>query len=160
VVALTAGTLVFLPAAALIPWFKLAVVLWLALVGLVVPVALVERASFRESFRRALALGRVDYVHAAGSLAALVVVFGLSEYGLTLVLHSQADNAVRTAVFLADTVLGPLLFLGGAVLYVDQKARLGSRERDGKERDADLSDADHPDREGRPDAAREPGAVA
>jgi hypothetical protein len=154
-VALVAGTLVFVPAAALIPWFKLAVVLWLALVGLVVPVAIVEQTSFRESFRRALALGRADYVHAAGSLAALVVLFGLAEYALTLVLHSQAENAVRSAIFLADVVLGPLLFIGAALLYVDQEARLRSRAQQGEERDGDLPDADHADREGRPDAPRE-----
>ena len=162
-VALVTGTLVFAPAAALISWFKLAVVLWLALVGLVVPVALVERASFRGTFRRALALGRVDYVHAAGSLAALALVFGLSEWALTLVLHSQADNTVRTAVFLADVVLGPLLFLGAALLYVDQDARLRSRREHGsrgKERDGDLPDVDDSDREGHPDAAREPGTFA
>ncbi len=154
-VALAAGTLVFVPAAFLIPWFKLAVVFWLALVGLVVPVAIVEKASLRSSFRRALALGRADYVHAAGSLAALVVLFGLAEYGLTLVLHSQAENAVRSAVFLADTVLGPLLFVGGALLYVDQEARLRSREKRGEERDGDLPDAHDLDGEGRPDAPRE-----
>jgi len=159
-VALVAGTLVFLPAAALIPWFKLAVVFWLALVGLVVPVALVERTSFRDSFRRAVALGRADYVHAAGSLAALVLLFGLAEYALTLVLHSQAENAVRSAVFIADTVLGPMLFIGGALLYVDQEARLRSRANRGEERDGDLPDAHDADGEGRPDAPRESGSPA
>lgn len=127
VVAMAAGIIVWLPAAALLPWFKLAVVVWLALVGLVVPVALVEKTSFVVSFRRALALGRADYVHAIGSLAALVVMFGLAEAGLALLLESQADETVRTALFLADTVLGPVLFLGGAILYVDQEARLRSR---------------------------------
>jgi hypothetical protein len=34
---------------------------------------------------------------------------------------------VRTAIFLSDTVLAPLLFLGGAILYGDQDARLRSR---------------------------------
>ena len=129
-VAMAAGILVWLPAAVLLPWFKLAVVVWLALVGLVVPAALVEKTSFGASFRRALALGRADYVHAIGSLAALVVMFGLAEAGLALLLESQADETVRTALFLADTVLGPVLFLGGAILYVDQEARLRSgRER-------------------------------
>ena len=101
--------------------------LWLALIGLVVPVALVEGAAFRESFGRALALGRADYVHAAGSLAAVVLLFGIAQTVLALLLESQADNTVRTAIFLADTVLAPLLFIGGALLYVDQDARLRSR---------------------------------
>jgi hypothetical protein len=126
-VATTAGILVWVPTAALLPWFKLAVVVWLALVGLVVPVALVEGRAFGAAFRRALALGRADYLHAIGSLAALVVMFGLAQAGLALLLESQADETVRTALFLADVVLGPVLFLGGAILYVDQDARLRSR---------------------------------
>lgn len=126
-VALGVGTLVFVPAALLFPWFALAGVLWLALVGLCVPAAIVERTSFAGSLRRGLELGRAGYVHAAGSLATLVIVFVLTRVGLALLLESQAENTVRTAVFLADAVLAPLLFLGGALLYVDQDARLRSR---------------------------------
>jgi hypothetical protein len=127
VVAVGAGTLVFVPAALLFPWFALAAVLWLALVGLVVPVAIAEGTSFTSSLRRALELGRVDYVHAAGSLGTLVVLFFLMRAGLALLLNSQADNTVRTAIFLADAVLAPLLFIGGAILYVDQDARAHER---------------------------------
>jgi hypothetical protein len=155
IVALGVGTLVFVPAALLFAWFALAAVLWLALAGLCVPAAVVERTSFLASLRRGFALGRVDYVHAAGSLATLVIVFVLTRLGLALLLESQADNTVRTAIFLADLVLGPLLFLGGALLYVDQVARLRSRGKRGEERDADLPDADDPHREGDPDIARE-----
>ena len=100
--------------------------LYLALVGLAVPAAIVERTSFTHSLRRGLALGRVDYLHAAGSLATLVILFFLTRIGLALLLDSQADNTVRTAIFLADTVIAPLLFLGSALLYVDQEARLRS----------------------------------
>jgi hypothetical protein len=127
--ATAAGTVVFVPAALLFPWFALAAVLWLALVGLAVPAAMIEGSSFTGSLRRGLELGRAGYVHAAGSLATLVILFFLVRIGLALVLESQADNTVRTAIFLSDTVLAPLLFLGGAVLYVDQEARfrLGSR---------------------------------
>jgi hypothetical protein len=126
-VAVSAGTLVFIPAALLFPWFALAAVLWLALSGLAVPVAFVERTALTASLRRGLALGRVDFLHAAGSLATLVILFFLLRFGLGLLLQSQADNTVRTAIFLADTVLGPMLFLGAAILYVDQSARLRSR---------------------------------
>ena len=52
VVAVAAGTLVFVPAALLFPWFALAAVLWLALVGLVVPVAIAEGTSLTRSLRR------------------------------------------------------------------------------------------------------------
>ncbi|HET6623135.1 MAG TPA: hypothetical protein VFG70_01285 [Gaiellaceae bacterium] len=159
IIALGAGTLVFVPAALLFPWFALAGVLWLALAGLCVPAALLESESFFGALRRGLALGRVDYLHAAGSLATLVILFVLARLGLALLLESQADNTVRVAVFLADAVIGPLLFLGGAILYVDQEARLRSRKR-GKERNADLPDADDAHREGRPDPARKPGPTA
>jgi hypothetical protein len=155
-VALATGMLVWIPAALLFPWFALAGVLWLALVGLCVPAAIVEGASFTESLRRGVQLARVDYVHAAGSLATVVILFVLTRVSLALLLESQAEATVRSAIFLADAVLAPLLFLAAALLYVDQEARLRSRGERRKERDADLSDADHADREGRPDAAREP----
>jgi uncharacterized membrane protein len=85
------------------------------------------------SLRRGLELGRADYVHAAGSLATLVILFFVTRFGLALLLESQADNTVRTAIFLADAVLAPLLFLGGAILYEDQDARLRSRGQRPKE---------------------------
>lgn len=159
-VAIAAGSLVFFPAALLFPWFALASVLWLALVGLCVPAAIAEGGSVLGALRRGVALGRADYVHAAGSLAALVILFYLARWGLALLLESQADNTVRTAIFLADTILGPLLFLGAALLYVDQVARLRSRGERRKERDADVPHADDADREGDPDAAREPGPAS
>jgi hypothetical protein len=126
-VAIAVGTLIFVPAALLFPWFALAGVLWLAFVGLAVPAAIREKTSVTESLRRGLELGKVDYIHAAGSLATLVILFFVMRFGLALLLESQADNTVRTAIFLADTVLAPLLFLGGAILYEDQDARLRSR---------------------------------
>ena len=42
-------------------------------------------------------------------------------------LRQQADNTLRVAIFLADTVLGPLLFLGAALLYVDLPPGSGRR---------------------------------
>jgi len=160
VAAVVVGTLVFLPAALVFPWFALASVVWLALLGLSVPAAMLEQTSIADSLRRGVRLGRADYVHALGSLAALVVLFALARFGLALVLHSQAENAVRTAIFLADTVVGPLLFIGATLLYVDQDARLRSRANGGEERDGDLPDAHDADGEGRTDTARESGSTA
>jgi hypothetical protein len=160
-VALATGIVVWTPVALLIPWFSLAAVLWLAFFGLAVPAALVERVPFVGSLRRGLELARAGFVHAAGSLATLVVLFALTRYTLALLLESQADNTVRVAIFLADTALAPVLFLGGGLLYVDQEARLRSRDDPPREeRDADVPDADDPDREGRADPAREPGSPA
>ena len=131
-VALLAGTLAFVPAAALFPWFAIAAVAWLGLVGLVVPVAIAEGAGVVTSFRRAFRLARVDYVHAVGSLATLVILFGVTRLLLALLLNSQADNTTRGAIALSDVVLSPLLFLGSAMLYVDQAARLDARTRAGR----------------------------
>jgi hypothetical protein len=96
---------------------------WLAFIGLAVPAAMVERLRFRDALVRGRELGTADYVHALGSLAALVVVVGLASNTLSAVLHTQGDNGQRVAVFLSDLVLSPLLFVGGALLYVDQAAR-------------------------------------
>jgi hypothetical protein len=162
-VALATGVVVWIPVALLIPWFSIAAVLWLALIGLSVPAALVEHKSFGGALRRGLELARAGYLHTAASLAILVILFALSRYGLALLLESQADNTVRFAIFLADVVIAPVVFLGGALLYVDQEARLRSRgdqRAEREERDADVPDADHADREGSADAAREPGAPA
>jgi hypothetical protein len=156
-VALVVGTAVFLPAAVVFPWFALASVLWLGLVGLAVPAAMLEGTSVLGSIRRGVDLARAGFVHAAGSLAALVVVFVLARLALAVILHSQAENTVRTAIFLADTVLGPMLFLGAALLYVDQEARLRSRGDRRKERDAAVPDAHDPHGKGRADTQREPG---
>ncbi|MGZ8782290.1 MAG: hypothetical protein ACXWZB_02195 [Gaiellaceae bacterium] len=123
------GSLVFLPAAFFFPWFALLSVAWLALFGLAVPVIVIEDAPYRVALQRAVTLCRADYVHALGSLATLVVVFALTRVVLVFLLREQADNAVRAAIFLADLVVSPILFLGAALLYFDQAARVGSRPR-------------------------------
>jgi hypothetical protein len=122
--ALVLGTLVFLPAAFFFPWFAILSVAWLALTGLVVPVVMVEQLPPAAAVRRAVELCRADYVHALGSLATLVIVFVLTRLMLAFLLREQADNTIRVAVFLADLVISPLLFLGAALLYFDQAARL------------------------------------
>jgi hypothetical protein len=104
--------------------FALAGVAWFALIGLAVPAAMVEKLRFRDALVRGRQLGMADYVHALGSLAALVIVVGLAESTLTALLHSQGENGHRVALGLSDLVLSPMLFLGGALLYVDQAARV------------------------------------
>jgi hypothetical protein len=159
-IALAAGTLVFLPAAFLAGWFALAAVAWLAVWGPVVPAAMLEGRSFTGAFRRAWEVARADLVHAIGGLAALAVVFGLTERVLAFVLRSQADNALRASLFLADLVLSPLLFLGGVLVYQDLAARVVSPGRRPRRNDADLSDADHAHREGRADPQVQSGPPA
>ena len=61
-----------------------------------------------------------------GSLATLAILFGLVRLMLVLLLRDLGDAGERAALALGDLVLSPLLFLGGALLYVDQAARVRS----------------------------------
>jgi hypothetical protein len=143
------AVLIWLPFPALRAVYLLPSLAWLAFIGLAVPAAMVGRLSWREALARGRRLGLVDYAHALGSLATLVIVVGLSSHTLSALLQAQGDNGQRIALFLSDLVLGPLLFLGGALLYVDQAARLVSRH-------ADLHSSVDPDRAGRADAQVKP----
>jgi hypothetical protein len=154
------GVVVFLPVGFLVWLFVLPALAWLAFTGLAVPVAMLEGGGIRNALRRARRLAGADYVHALGALATLVIVFFVSRSALLLLLHGQADNTLRTASFLADLVLSPLLFLGSALLYFDQVARLESGSPRRRSRDARLHHADESDRAGRPDPEIEPGPAA
>jgi hypothetical protein len=157
-VAFGAGVLVYLPFPFLVSVFVLPGLVWLALFGLVVPVALIERLGVRASLARALRLARADYVHMLGGLTTLAILVVLTQGVAFYLLRSFADTAGRTAGALAGIVLSPLLFLGAAMLYGDQAARLGSRARRPRRNDADLPDADDTHGEGRADAQLQPGA--
>jgi hypothetical protein len=124
--AIIVGTLIFVPAASLTLLYVLPAVAWLALVGLAVPVIVIERRGSAEALRRAIQLARADYVHALASLATLAILFGLVKLTLALLLRDFGDSGERAALGLADLVVSPLLFLGGALLYVDQAARVRS----------------------------------
>ena len=126
-VAVSAGAAAFLPFPFLVLGFVLPGLAWLAFVGLVVPAAAIERLGFRAAFRRAIELARADYVHALGSLATLVILYVITRLVLVLLLRGSGDQTERVAIFLADLVISPLLFLGAALLYFDQAARVPGR---------------------------------
>ena len=150
-VAVLVAILIYLPFPALRAVFILPGLAWLALLELAVPAAMVEGLRFREALVRGRQLGVADYVHALGSLAAVVIVVGIAENTLSALLHTQGDTGQRVAVFLSDLVLSPLLFVGAALLYLDQAARVGSRaHHPRRRRNADL----HPHVDA--DAARRP----
>jgi hypothetical protein len=140
------GYVVFLPALFLFGLFVLPAVAWLALFGLAVPAALLERRDARDSLRRGVALARADYVHAAGSLATLTIVAFLTSTVLFFLLRGGSQIALAAAAFLSLLLISPILFLGAALLYYDQAARVPTRRSD-----ADLHHALEPDRPGRPD---------
>jgi hypothetical protein len=130
------GIVVLLPASLVFTWFALVAAVYLSFLGLSVPAAVIERTGFRASLRRAVQLGRADWVHALGSIAALVIVFFLSRQVLVSLLRGQADETIRGAIFLADMVLAPLMLLGTAMLYFDQAARVGIDGKRGRGRAA------------------------
>ena len=154
--------LIYMPFPALRAVYLLPGIAWFAFIGLAVPAALVERLSFRPALIRGRELAMSDYVHALGSLAALVIVVGVAGQTLSTLLRTQGDSSQRIALALADLVLSPLLYLGGALLYLDQAARVGSRRSkprrttQGRRRDADLHPPVDADAAGRADAQVEP----
>ncbi len=154
--AILVATLIYLPFPVLRAAFILPGLAWFAFIGLAVPAAMIERTTFRRSLERGRILGLADYPHALGSLAALVIVVGVGANTLSALLHTQGDNGQRAAVFLSDLVLSPLLFVGGALLYVDQVARIGTRRPEPRSRDADLHPSLEPDAAGGADAQVEP----
>jgi hypothetical protein len=124
VVAWLAGWLVFAPVPFLVLAYLVPGLIWLAAFALLVPVIVVESLPPRRSVSRAWQLARADLVHQAGSLVTLAIVSLLTEGVLAFVLRGFGDAAVWAAYFLASVVVSPLLFIGAALLYVDQAARV------------------------------------
>ncbi|HET7855075.1 MAG TPA: hypothetical protein VFL41_01315 [Gaiellaceae bacterium] len=121
--AVAVGVLVFAPVPLLLFLFVLPALAWLALVGLVVPVLMIERIPVRAALQRAVDLARADYVHALGSLATLVIVAFLSVSVLLFLIRETGEQPIRVAAFLSTAVVSPLVLVGAALLYFDQAAR-------------------------------------
>jgi hypothetical protein len=132
-VAYVVAVLVFLPVPILAVFYILPALAWLALFGLAVPAALVEGLGVRAAVARGLRLARADYVHVLGGIATLALVVIISQFSLYFVLREYAENTRIIAAALAALVVTPLVFLGSAILYVDQEARLRLREEPRKE---------------------------
>lgn len=118
------GWLVFVPVPFLVLAYVLPALAWLAAVGLAVPALVVEERSPRGALARGWQLARADYVHALGSLATLSIVVFLTQVVLVFTLRGAAGAAIDTALSLANVVISPLLFIGTALLYLDQAARV------------------------------------
>jgi hypothetical protein len=129
-VAYVVGVVVFIPFPFLAAAFVLPGLAWLALFGLSVPAALVEGLGIRAALTRGLRLARADFVHVLGGLATLALVVFLTQAALFFVLREFAENTRIVAATLASVVVSPVVFLGAALLYVDQEARLRSRQKD------------------------------
>lgn len=118
------AAVVFLPFPILVRLYVLPGVAWFGAIGLAVPAAVAEDLGVRNALARGRALGRADLVHAIGGIAALALVYGVSRAFLLVLLHTQGNQTQAVAYVLADLVLSPLLFVGAALLYVDQAARV------------------------------------
>jgi hypothetical protein len=102
---------------------------WFALVGLAVPAVVVEGRGVVDAWRRGIALARADFVHALGSVATLAIVIVVCLFLLFFLLAGFGEQTLPGAALLAVLVLGPLFFLGAALLYFDQAARFDARAR-------------------------------
>jgi len=159
-VALAVGYVAFLPVCVARLWvfggiYPLALA-WLALVGLAVPAALVERRGYADALRRGVALGRADYIHALGSIVTLAVTIVLTGLVLFFAIREGSGQALHVAAILASVVLAPVFVLGAAVLYVDQAARVESSPRARRSPNGDVHTAFQPDGAGRADVEGEP----
>lgn len=111
---------------------------WLALTGFSIPVAVLEhdpeaknwfdRLSF--ALYRSAWLARVEYLHAAGIVAALVIVEVVLGIPLAAALSGFAENGREAALAITQVILAPFFFLGLSVLYFEQKARALSSPRE------------------------------
>jgi hypothetical protein len=132
--ALAVGVVAFLPAVlvrvVVFPGIYPLALLWLAATIFAVPAVLVEGMSVRRALARSVRLARADAVHALGGIVTLLITNALTAYVLTFLLRGFGDQGIRVATLLALLVVTPLFFLGAAVLYSDQAARvrLGSTD--------------------------------
>jgi hypothetical protein len=111
------------------PGIYLLALAWFAVFGLAGPVVLIERLGVVDALRRAVRLARADLVHAIGSVATFAILAVLCLVLLFVLLVNLGDQALELAALLAVLVVSPLFFLGTALLYFDQAARLESRKR-------------------------------
>ena len=118
------GLIVFVPFPVLYRIYVLPGIALFGLLGLGVPAAVHEGLGVRAALRRGWQLGRADLVHAIGGIAALALIYGVTRYMLLILLATQGNQAQAVAALLSDLVLSPILFVGAALLYVDQSARV------------------------------------
>lgn len=132
------------------------VLAWLALVGLAVPAALVERRGYADALRRGVQLARADFIHALGAIVTLAITIVLTGLVLFFAIREGSGQALHVAAVLASVVLAPVFVLGMAVLYVDQAARVESRSRARRSQNGDVHSAFQPDGAGRADVEGKP----
>lgn len=124
-IAFACGCVTFVPAPFLTLLFILPAFAWIALVGLSVPAAVAEPLGFVPAIARGTKIARADLAHAIGSVVTLALVAFLTQTVLFFLLRGSGHATLWAASFLAVLVISPLVFLGVALLYLDQAARAG-----------------------------------
>jgi len=117
------GFVIFIPVPFLVQLWVIPALAWLSLIGLAVPAILVEGLNPAAGLRRAIRLGRTDFVHILGSLCTLVILSFLFGSVLFFLLRSQGDAVRTVATFFSLLVVSPMLFLGSVTVFDDQVAR-------------------------------------
>ena len=133
--------------AGVIAWLPLYVFSFAAL-GLAVPAVLVEGRTGWGALRRGWSLARVDLTHSLGGIAGMLVTWWVTSSVMTLLLRAGSQHTLQIAAGLSVLVVSPVFFLGSALLYQDQAARVSSRRQSTRSRRAALPDAVDPDRSG------------
>jgi hypothetical protein len=106
-------------------------VAWLGLMCFSIPVAMLEQDPEARSWferigfalSRSVALARVEYLHAVGIVAALVLLYVVLGIVLATALVGFAENGREIAVAISQVLLAPVFFFGLSVLYYEQKVR-------------------------------------
>jgi hypothetical protein len=104
--------------------------LWLGLTGFAVPATMIERSSdpgfagrVAYSLRRSTTLARVEFWHAVGVIAVLLVIYLVLGIVLSITIAGASDLDQQWALAAAQVPLAPFFFIGLSVLYFDQRAR-------------------------------------
>jgi hypothetical protein len=104
--------------------------LWLALTGFAIPATMIERppddgfaGRVAYSLRRTTTLARVEFWHAVGVVAVLLVIYLLLGIVLSIAIAGASDLDQQWALAAAQVPLAPFFFIGLSVLYFDQRAR-------------------------------------
>ena len=122
--AFVTALVVFLPFPILVRLYILPGLVWFALLGLAVPAAVAEKLGVRQALRRGWQLARADLVHAIFGLIVLGLIYFVTRYALLVTIQQFGDQSQTAAGMISDLVLSPLVFVGAALLYVDQEARV------------------------------------
>lgn len=114
------------------PLLMILAILWLALTGFSIPVAVIEHdpgrqrswlAELQWTLARSVTLARAGFMHVVATVGIYVLLYILIGGLLVQALLGFASNGALISMLLAQLVLAPCFFFGLSILYYDQNAR-------------------------------------